>query len=955
MRNAEPLAMSIAAPRQPLLPRTLVRALHLALIGAGLAGCSVFHRHPPDDAPTLRSLNGRSVEIPQDAGIPPSNEQTIAAYREFLAAAPKAPQRPDAMRRLGDLEMDRADDEAVESKTGNGIPDYRAAVDRYQRYLHDYPDDPHNDRVLYQLARAQEQAGDIDKALATLDTLVQRYPNTQYGDEAEFRRGEMLFTARRYADAEQAYGKVLASDDPTNEFKQRALYMQGWSRFKQGRLDEALTSFFGVLDDALPEDVTEGDLKKMELSRADRELLEDTFRVTGLSLENLQGAASIPPYINSKRRQGYEFVVYRQLGETYLQQERIKDAADTFAAFSRKHPLDAQAPAMQARVIEIYEDGGFDSLALDAKKDYVVQYGGDSEFRRANPEGWDHAKPLLKTYLTALAEHYHASAQHTHAQADVAQAVQWYRRDLATFPDDKDAAQTNFLLAELLYENHQYADAAAEYEKTAYQYPHHAHSADAGYAALLAYAELEKAADAAHRPALQKTRVGSELHFAQAFGDDARVGPVLTNAADTLFTLHDNDQAAGVAKQVLALKPPAADAQRKVAWTVLAHTAFERGAFADAEQAYREAIALTPADDKNRVALVDRLAASVYKQGEQARAAGDLKSAVAAFQRVATESPDANVRASAQYDAAAAMIAMKDWPAAARTLEDFRQRYPQHPLAAEVPAKLAVVYGEQGKSREAAAEYERLAANAKDATVARGALWQAAELYEKAKAPREAAQAYERYLKQYPQPLEPAVEARWRLSQIAKAQGQGAQQLAWMKQVLEADQAGGAARTPRTRTLAAQAALALAEPAFQSYREVRLVEPLAKQLKLKKARMEAVLQAYSVASNYGVAEVTTAATYQTAALYQDFGRALLDSERPKRLSKAEREQYDVMLEEQAYPFEEKAIALHEANVSHAREGVYDDWVKHSYEALAKLQPVRWGKVERSTGGVDAVR
>ena len=40
-------------------------------------------------------------------------------------------------------------------------------------------------------------------------------------------------------------------------------------------------------------------------------------------------------------------------------------------------------------------------------------------------------------------------------------------------------------------------------------------------------------------------------------------------------------------------------------------------------------------------------------------------------------------------------------------------------------------------------------------------LWQAAELYEKAEARKPAAaKAYERYLAQYPQPLEPAVEAR---------------------------------------------------------------------------------------------------------------------------------------------------------------------------------------------------
>ena len=96
--------------------------------------------------------------------------------------------------------------------------------------------------------------------------------------------------------------------------------------------------------------------------------------------------------------------------------------------------------------------------------------------------------------------------------------------------------------------------------------------------------------------------------------------------------------------------------------------------------------------------------------------------------------------------------------------------------------------------------------------------------------------------------------------------------------------------------------------------------------------LEDVLKAYAVASDYGVAEVTTAATFHVAALYQDFGRALMSSERPKKLSKSEREQYDVLLEEQAFPFEEKAISLHELNARRASEGLYDQWVQASFTA-----------------------
>jgi hypothetical protein len=151
------------------------------------------------------------------------------------------------------------------------------------------------------------------------------------------------------------------------------------------------------------------------------------------------------------------------------------------------------------------------------------------------------------------------------------------------------------------------------------------------------------------------------------------------------------------------------------------------------------------------------------------------------------------------------------------------------------------------------------------------------------------------------------------------------------------------------------ATLALAQPLADDYRKVALVEPLKRNLKLKKDRMEAALKAYSAAADYGVAEVATAATFHTAELYRDFGRAMLNSQRPKGLKKDELEQYNVLLEEQAFPFEEKAIELHEVNARRTAAGVYDQWVRDSYGALAKLRPVRYGKVERAEGVIDAIR
>lgn len=930
--------------------RWLLTAVALAALGACAGKRTAADR---DDAPTLKSLASRSVEVAPDPGIRTNEAKTIAAYRDFLAAAPNAPQRAEALRRLGDLEMDLADTRAAtDAKLAE--PDYRSAVARYQDYLRAYPDDAGNDRILYQLARAHEQAGALETALATLERLVARYPNTTHRDEAHFRRGELLFAMRDYPRAEQAYATVLAGEQDT-PYEERALYMQGWSRFKQGKLEEALASFFGVLDRKLGH--ADGS-PAPELKRAERELVEDSFRVTSLSLQNLQGAETIAAFMTTPERRSYEHRVHEELGALYLKQERVKDAADTYAGFARRHPLQAQAPQLQARVIEIYQAHGFATLALDAKKDYVSRYGVTSEFRRANPEGWALAQPLVKTHLTELARHHHAAAQKSKAAADVQEAVRWYRLFLESYPADPEAAGNRFLLAELLFEDARYAEAAAEYEKTAYDEPAHAKSADAGYAALLAHARQAKRA--ADPKAAQRAGVASALRFAAAFPADARRAAVLTDAADQLYALGDAEQATGVARQVLALEPAASAGQRRVAWTVLAHTAFERGAHAEAERGYAEVLSLTADKEAGRAALVERQAAAIYKQGEQAREQDQGREAVEHFTRIAAVAPQSPVRATAQYDAAAALIGLKDWDAAARTLEDFRQRYPAHPLQAEVGAKLALAYLEQQRWTQAAGEFERLAAaKTSSPTVARDALWQAAALHEKAVAKgaarATAVKAWEAYLRQHPQPLEPALEARSHLATLAKADGHFTREAALMKEIFQADQAGGSARTPRTRTLGAGAALALAAPAVAEYRRVALVEPLAKQLKLKKAKFEVALKGYAAAAEYGVAAVTTAATHHTAALYQDFGRALLDSQRPKKLSKAEREQYDVLLEEQAYPFEEKAIELHELNARRAAEGLYDPWVAASFKALGTLRPVRYGKAERGQEVIDAIR
>ena len=176
-----------------------------------------------------------------------------------------------------------------------------------------------------------------------------------------------------------------------------------------------------------------------------------------------------------------------------------------------------------------------------------------------------------------------------------------------------------------------------------------------------------------------------------------------------------------------------------------------------------------------------------------------------------------------------------------------------------------------------------------------------------------------------------------------------------LKDIVRVDQTAGNHRTDRTRYLAALAKLELSEPLVRQYKKIRLTLPLKQSLARKKKSMEQVLKVFSDMLDYKVADVTTAATYRIADTYYDLTQAILKSDRPRNLNKLELEQYDILLEEQSYPFEEKAIELHKKNLQFMRKGIYNKWIDKSIEELGKLVPARFDKPEQGESVVESVR
>ena len=909
---------------------------------------------------TIKSLEDKTVEIRKGKIVLDSSELARESYRDFLDLVSDDPElRAEAMRRLGDLELEATETEQLTSNIeALDSSSFDNAVDLYQRLLEAYPDYRRNDTVLYQLARAYEIGGRTDEALDILNELIAKYPDTALNDEVQFRRGEMLFLRKDYNGAEMAYQDVVKYGD-ASRFYEQSLYKLGWAQFKLAWHADSLVSFFALLDRKVGDvEIGEGEQRLATLKRAERELIEDTFRVLSISFSYMEGAESIDEFLQQRALPKYAYVIYGNLGDLYLEKERYQDAAETYEAFVKQDPYHPKSPVLQMQVIEAYKQGGFPSLVLAGKRGFVERYAMDGQFWGRNPRVDNEAVVgHLKSNLTDLAQYYHAEAQQDGRKSDYEEAADLYRKYMAYFPGEADTANTNFLLAEILFESDEFSDAVTEYEQTAYGYAFHEKSAEAGYAAILAYREHEATlGEGGGKDEWHQAYLDSGLKFADTYPEHPESGAVLTTVAEDLFRQDQFDLAIAVGQTVVAKQPPVKPELSRTAWTVIAHSQFDLTNFADAENAYYSLRNFTPADDVTaNQEIKDRIASSIYKQGEQARDAGDLETAIAHFTRLGEVVPDSDIRITADYDAAAALINLQAWDRASAQLEKFRRDYPDSEFADDITQKLAVTYLGSGRSDQAAAEFERIADAASSTDdVRREALWKASELYEQSGTVSSEQRVLNNIIARYPNPLEESIEARARLLEIATETGNEQERVARLEDLVQVDATAGVQRSDRTRYLAATASLELAEPVRKRFEVVRLTQPLADSLKLKRGLMEDVIAVYTDAAEYGVAEVTTAATFRLGEVYEQFSSDLMESDRPTNLEADALEQYEILLEEQAYPFEEKAIDLYKANSDRAADGVYDEWVEMSFDRLAGLMPARYAKKERSEDVVTAL-
>ncbi|MBI3608898.1 MAG: tetratricopeptide repeat protein [Nitrospirae bacterium] len=924
------------------------------------------------DAAKIRAITEDVLASQRDPRGRAQKVDALRAYERFVMEGleGRSTLRAEAIHRLGDLytqietstyDKRVRDARARGGKERSGAPpslDRTKSITVYERLLTLYPDRAENDSALYQLARAYWETRRLDEAATHLQHLLTRYPRSIYAAEAAFRLGEYAFATRDFPAAADWFGKAQAGADPT--LTESAAYQLGWTDLNLQEYRRAADAFVSILDASTRRAHSgtataspgvpgpELAFSLSDFSEPDAAFVMDVMKALLLSFDYLGGPGDMRTYFDRAGRRGYEETLYRTLGSLYQAQDRTADAADAYDAFLATHPSHPNAPQFQAAIAETYTKAKWQTALIGARERLVERYSPGTAWANATSEtARQAAKPLVKDALYQLALYDHTQAQAARRPDAYERALARHDRFLALFPTDIEAAKIAWLRADALFELGRYTDSSEAYLRAAYNYPLHGQSREAGYAAVVAW-ERTLPPDGPLSPGAAEGFLFRVNRFLTAFADDARNPDLLMKAAETAARAGLADRALDTAQRLVTSYP--SSRWTTTAKRLIGQTFYDRHEYPAAETAFRQALATATGPQAEALATLS--ASALYQHAVDQRTQGKGEAAAAAFLKVADDFPKTALAPAALSEAADLALGVGDRPGAKRIWTRLLGDYRDSPQSVPALRQLAVLAVQEGEVAKALDWYEALAAR-NDAPTRDEIVWTMADLAEGARLWPRAERALVSLAERSDLATPLSLQAGFRAANTISRQGRSAEARQRAEATLDryrawrAQRAIGTELTPAD-ALAATALLDLADRRAAACVAVRLSDPLEHTLAEKRTALNLALDTYAEAADLKIAGVTTASTHKIGMLLDDFLAALLGSERPRELTPEQLEQYTILLEEQAAPFEERAVAAYETNVRRAQElGVYDEWVAKSFERLAVVRPARYKRPERA--------
>ncbi len=917
-----------------LIKKILFQCLILLLISA----CgSVPKNHPKPKK--VEEISKKEKKGNQYLIQSKTNDEVRKAYENYLNSAEiDENSRFDALSRLAEIEFNSSNDILAKNENSQGAENfedrlYNAKLDNtihlLSTSLKDYPNLKSNDAILYNLAKAHDLRGNHQQSVELLIKLVEKYENSPNYIEARFRVAENAFSARDYAAAEFSYSEVINAED-NQIFYEKSLFKRGWSRFKQAFYIDAVDDFL--------EAIVEHDFKPFEkLDQSEREQFDEYFRPIGLAFSNLGGVIPLVDYFEDRPDFKYTYHSYSMVADTFLKQERYSDAVQIHKQFIKGYPKSTNVPYSDLKIIEIWKNSGFLKKVYKEIDHFYLTYNPSSRYwkdQNKNSRVNRAIRRSLKEYVVLMSGYYHNQYQTLKSKRSYTLAENWYQRYLKHFDAYAQNDDVFFLYGELLSQEKNYLKALKYYRLAAYDEDLIIHK-KAAYAALLMTDKLINSTK--NNKKLVNTYVIDALRYAQAYPQDPKTFQITKHGLELAFN-------AGSYKSSIELADLIANNKNTYVMSIKSESYFRLNEYAEAESLYTTLLKTHRLSKKQKYEFTNSLALSIYKQGEAAQKQGNTAESIRHYSRISNVAKSSKIASTGLYDAIALYMQEKQWSSAINNIKRFQRFYPGDKLQDDVVKKLSIAYLNSKQNVKAAAEFEKISSSSSDLSIKTAALWQAAELYEEKNKLNDAIRSYREYAKKFKKPYAQNMEAMVKLSELYTKTKAINKANFWFKNIIKADdKALNNVKTERTLFIASQANLKLARQAKRSFDLIKLTLPLTRSLKKKKAVMLSAKKYYGNASKYNIFQATTEATFSIALIYKDFSMALITSDRPKNLSEGELDQYEILLEDKAFPFEDKSIEFFEINLARIKDGHYNEWIQKSRSELKVLFPVRYNR------------
>lgn len=808
----------------------------------------------------------------------------------------------------------------IKAAPGEPAKDYSSLINHFKALAPRHRYGKGADSIRYILGFSLYEQGKRDEAVKVFEDLVRDYPNSDYIPESSFRLGEFYFETGQMGDAVDAYSRILKN--PKSVFYDKALYKLGWAYYKLDEFKKAADMFISILDLRW-----EGDPRLEGLT-------EEAVSSLVMSLSHVKDTNEGIEYLSSKGNRGYTPLIILKLGDQLADETRHGAALSVYNYLVEFVPDNPDISLIYEKMAEIYEQTGDEDASLETRWVMVKGYNPTTPWYKKNlPSGSEKVDSLVSKSMMAVSKRYHYKGKGADLKY-LEKAIEGYRMFLASFPYSPDLMEGELLLAEALFDVKSYREAAQEYEKAAGLCKEGPERGEIAHSAFLTYEVIFYQSKENREEALR-----SAERVLETYRSDLLKSARLEKVRYSISEMYSQTGAFDKARE--SLVPLVKDKDSMPAYKRIAELYLLEGNLDGAEEVYQKLV-----ERSKDPAFRETLAQLRYRIAEEHLKEGRDNDAIVKFNESFVTYPGSRVGEAALSKLGYIYLQSNKIDDLEEVVKRISIEYPSSDKGMSLLVESARRV-EKEEPLKAARLYEYASSIALNKDDAVKLLFAAAILNQENGDYSKAGELLKNYIKNKDIAVRDEGEARYRLGCIELQAGRKRDGIEMLESVLEL-------RGKADDQVIAKTRLILARERQDAYLETKLTQPFEKTLKKKTKLLNNLLEEYSGVGKSGVPELLPEIYFQMGHILENFRDSLLDAEKPKDLTEEELKEYNFLLEEKAYPYEEQAVKAYGQGLEIGREQmIKNEWVKKSLERLIYLRPALY-KREPVNKGVEDV-